>query len=905
MRVKHHTPVEGRIATQSSVSIARQIDYQEDAEPRHIIATAPAGFGKTSLLRDFRDRALETGVKAAWLTVFREHEDTATFISGVVDALVGLQCSFTLAFHKDAVPGHASGLREFCREICSRLAGLPHRVALFLDDYHKVHSNEAIGVFMEELTHSAPANFQIVLASRSSPNFSTLRLRLDNRLRQLSARELQFRYEEAEQFYRQVHGLVLSPAQIAKIISRTEGWAAGLQLIALALKRSPRADDVIDALSGNFHEITEYLTQYVIDGLDEDLVRFLVDTSVLDRLHPNLCAAVTQDPTAGARLLQMQESNLFLRPLDESHAWFAYHELFRDYLKTRLDAADPARIPVLHQRASSWYAEHLMPDRAIQHALYAGDHNNAAQLVEQFAQQRIEVGGMADVDRWINMIPAELVRQHPRFQVFKCWALCHIGKYHEASEILRALEDSVAHPIGIDAEHTRELKYEWAVLKAVNSLAGDNVPAALESLPQDPAEPSKHMRRLSAMKANVEGACNIFLSRFEDAERALARAYALHTSSGSLNGIVYSLCYLGYVRFLSGSLSEAHAKFDQAEREARALSGKDSFCYALPRALRGIIHDERDEVDAAESLIAAHLTPIEEGAYIGFRRILFLRLARIYMDRGQVTLADEVLHRLLRSCDENYIARTQLLIAIEWARFAMRSGDVAESHRLLQQIEATPNPATFESWQSDLCDTLVARAHCALLAGDAATALKWVNSLKPLAESARRISNLQELLLLEARAAFSLGQSEVAAAALLRAFDIARKTGRIRACADWRDSLVVLATTLGFARKIPEGASTSLLLELMDKGSTHLGKQTPPPPAVNRSASAVGEALSARELVVLQLVARGMQNKQVAAELSISEHTVRWHVRNVLEKLYVTNRTAAVNAARELGLLAQ
>ena len=156
---------------------------------------------------------------------------------------------------------------------------------------------------------------------------------------------------------------------------------AGFQLIALALKRSPRSDDVIDALSGDFHEITEYLARYVIDGLPKELIDFLLETSVLDRLSAPLCAAVTQNAAAGALLAQAQALNLFVRPLDETHTWFGYHELFRDFLKTQLTLRDAARQRELHRLASKWYAEQRLPDGAIEHALWAGDHDGAAQLV--------------------------------------------------------------------------------------------------------------------------------------------------------------------------------------------------------------------------------------------------------------------------------------------------------------------------------------------------------------------------------------------------------------------------------------------------------------------------------------------------------------------------------------------
>jgi ATP/maltotriose-dependent transcriptional regulator MalT len=887
-------------SSRETCTVPRQVAFQSGPFRQHILATAPAGFGKTTLLRDFHRQAIGAGVRVAWMTVLREHEDTATFIADIIRALQSLSCDLDPTFHKDTVPGHATGIREISRGICAHLSRSPDPLALFVDDYHSVGSNEAIGVFTEELLQSAPASFQVVLASRSAPNFSTIRLRMDNRLRQLSTRDLQFRQSEAEDFYRRIHGLVLSQKQLAQIVSRTEGWAAGLQLVALALKRNVLPDDVINSLSGDFREITEYLSRYVIEGLDSQMLRFMTDISVLDRLHPQLCGAVSQIPSAAALLTQMEEHGFFVRPLDESHTWFAYHELFRDFLRSRLKAEDGNRLHTLHRRASDWYAESHLPDRALEHALLAQDTDRAAQLIEHFGQERIDVGAMADVERWVNMIPPEVADRHPRLRVFKGWALCHIGKYHEAADILRELDQSRA-ASDVDPIRARELRYELAVLKVVNALAGDDVKAALEGLPADPPEPSKHMRRLSAMKANAEGACHIYMSRFDEAEQHLGRAYALHVQAGSLNGVMYSLCYLGYVRFLSGSLTEAQGKFEQAEQRALARSGKDSFSCALPCALRGLIADERDDPHLAESLITSRLTPVEEGAYIGFRRALFLRLARILMDRRQLSAADEILHRLLRSCDEVYIERTQLFINLEWARHSMRSGDHTEALRHLRRLPAPADLSTLQTWISDWCEPAVARAQFCLEEGEPARALEMLQPLKNLAQLSRRVSELQALLVLEARAAFSLGRQPLAASSLQQAVEIARKTGRQRVIADSRDIVLDLAGRLRIAHELERKPDE--IMPGSNPGAANTAREIKLAPRACHPASSFGEALSAREAVVLQLVARGMRNKQVAAELNISEHTVRWHLRNVLEKLRVTNRTAAVSAARAMGLL--
>jgi two-component system, NarL family, response regulator len=111
-------------------------------------------------------------------------------------------------------------------------------------------------------------------------------------------------------------------------------------------------------------------------------------------------------------------------------------------------------------------------------------------------------------------------------------------------------------------------------------------------------------------------------------------------------------------------------------------------------------------------------------------------------------------------------------------------------------------------------------------------------------------------------------------------------------------------------RALKAGASTYLLKDsLFDELATcirrvHAGEQPRSPEIEQRLAERAGhKTLSPRETEVVQLIARGLRNKEIAAALAISEETVQVHLRNLFSKLNVNDRTAVLGVALQRGLI--
>jgi hypothetical protein len=285
-----------------------------------------------------------------------------------------------------------------------------------LDDYHLIEGapiHHTLGVLLER----GPPQLRLVLASRADPPLPLARLRARGQLAELRERDLRFTPQETTALLEEAMGLDLPAASLAALAARTEGWVAGLQLAALSLQGHTDPAGFVASFSGSHQYVLDYLTEEVLARRSEDLVGFLLETSVLERLSGELCDAVTGRSDSQHVLGQIERANLFLVPLDEVRGWWRYHQLFADLLRARLHQQQPDRVPELHRAAAAWCQQHGLADEAVRHAVAAGDPDWAARLIEQHVEALYRRSEAATMQRWYAALPAELVRSRPRLHL--------------------------------------------------------------------------------------------------------------------------------------------------------------------------------------------------------------------------------------------------------------------------------------------------------------------------------------------------------------------------------------------------------------------------------------------------------------------------------------------------------
>src|SRR5215468_7825044 len=411
------------------------------------VVCTPAGFGKTTLLGDWARRSRRT---VAWLSLDSADNDPARFWRYV-----------------------AAALEAVATAVINQLAVVPDAgaVVLVLDDYHLIEAptvHDSVVFLVERL----PPGLRLVLAARTDPPLPLARLRARGQLAELRATDLRFTLEETAAFLREATGLDLPTASVAALQERTEGWAAGVQLAALSVQGHPDPAGFVATFAGSNRYVLDYLTEEVLARQPEEAVRFMLETSVLDRLCGPLCDAVTGRGGSQARLEALERANLFVVPLDEVRRWWRYHHLFASLLRNRLADEQPARVPELHRAAATWHEEHGFADEAVRHALAAGEADWAARLVERNVEGLLRRSEGATLRRWLSALPAASVRARPRLCLAQTITAVVGGRLDGVEPLLADAERAFA--------ATGDEPHEPSIGRAMSVLA--NVPASIAFL---------------------------------------------------------------------------------------------------------------------------------------------------------------------------------------------------------------------------------------------------------------------------------------------------------------------------------------------------------------------------------------------------------------------------------------
>jgi LuxR family transcriptional regulator, maltose regulon positive regulatory protein len=386
---------------------------------RLTLVDAPLGYGKTTLVADWWRRTRCEHQRIAWLTLEDAENDPALFWRYAVGALqaaglpVGTAAEATLG-----VPG--TDLRLAVGSLINDLASQPSRTVLVLDDYHVIRERRCHGLLALFLDR-APPNVSVVIATRSDPPLPLGSIRGAGQLAELRERDLRLTVGEAAEFVRVCGGLDLTNDEVTLLMARTEGWAAALRLAVVWLRGEADRAGAIQEFAGDNRHLADYLTEHVLAGLDPALERFLLRTSILGRICAPLCEAVTGDARAAELLARAERANLLLVRLDGRRQWYRYHHLFAGLLQTELERREPELVSTLHQRACAWHRRYGTVVSAVHHAMRAGDHAAAAEVITGCWITMVRTGHSATVRGWLERLPADTLRAAPE--------LCYVGAF--------------------------------------------------------------------------------------------------------------------------------------------------------------------------------------------------------------------------------------------------------------------------------------------------------------------------------------------------------------------------------------------------------------------------------------------------------------------------------------------
>jgi LuxR family transcriptional regulator, maltose regulon positive regulatory protein len=876
-----------------------------------ILVCAPAGFGKTSVLAEW---ARCRPQPVAWLSLDLGDSDPARFWRYVAAALDRLRPGIASRVAALLSGPQQPPLEAVLTAVVNELTGVGEETVLVLDDYHLVE-DPAVHGSLAMLLERLPPQLRLVLASRADPSLPLARLRASGQLSELRERDLRFTATETAALLREATGLDLPAGTVAALEARTEGWVAGLQLAALSLRGHADPAGFVATFSGSHRFVLDYLTEEILARQPEELVRFLLETSVLERLSGPLCDAVCGRGDSQRLLEQVERANLFLVPLDEERRWWRYHHLFADLLRARLQQADPARVTALHRAATAWCEKHGLADDAVRHALAAGQVTSAARIVEQHADELLLRSERATLQRWLDRLPAELAGARPRLLLARARLALHGGDLEAVEGPLDAAERAFA----VAAAEAEE-PYEPSVGRAASLLA--NIPAiiALErawlaELRGDPEATTAFAERAQAELGEGEwmlesvirweqGVAGWLRGELVEAERAFVASADRWSAAGEAALAAWACQYLGQLQRDQGRLDAALGTYRRALEVVATAGRPDPPSAGIAQVGMAEVAYQRSELDAALRHLTEGIALCRQLTYTQPLATGLATLAWIRQAAGDAAGALEAIEEAARVAPSPGVASLLNPVPALRARLALAHGDRAAAARWTDErgLSADDQP----SYPREPEYLVLARV---LLAQQAPQrALGLLERLHALAAAQARAGSVIEVLALQALALAAAGDHERALAALAEALRLAAPEGYLRVFLDEGAPMAALlgrlATNPAKARAV---TATPLARAHLDRLIQAFARHGLPVLARPRPGGAMApglvEPLSARELEVLGLLADGRSNQGIASELVISLDTVKRHVSHVLDKLGAANRTQAVGRARDLGLL--
>ncbi len=877
------------------------------AGPLTLVA-APAGFGKTTLLSD---AVRLSQISVAWLTLEADDADPIRFarylLAAIQRVIPQLGMTATSLLDSPQPPALETVISLLINDLAAHVAD----VVLVLDDYHVLES-PVIDSALRFLLDHLPPTLHLVIGTREDPPLPLTRLRARGQLTELRAADLRFSVTEARTFLHSVMGTELTPEQATALAERTEGWAAGLQLAALALHEHEDAALFVADLRATHRYILDYLVDEVLQHQPADVQMFLLTTSIVDRLCVPLCDTLLESATSSAdavtpvssrqMLQQLERANLFLIPLDAERRWYRYHTLFADVLRSRLQALHPDLVPLLHRRAASWFTTQAADDllfstTAIRHALAASDYDLVARVIEQYGGALLGQGAHQQLGEWLAELPETFIRRRPQLCIAQSWLRNLAGqpalaeaRLHDAEQALTARGNAappelVAHVRG----HAATIRAYAAQQRGELAEAMLSGQTALEWLPPaDATCTSAHLIvGVSAMDSN----------HLLVAQEHLEQAIALGQASGNHHAALAATGLLGELFIIQGRLQAAAAHYRQAIAEQQGAGGQ-------PRPIAGDLYvglgrllHEWNELDAAADHLAQGRTLSEQVANWWTTRRASLALAWTRHAQGDVEAADALLDQIDVEAGnrQDVVARDE--VQALRARLHLAQGNLPAVAAWLEQA-MQPHNAPMDEVRATVTPML-ARGFIAL--NQPVQALALLAPHITAAEAAGRQSNLLVLLILRALAEQAHGAAVNATTTLTRALTIAAPAGYVRSFVDEGAGMKELLTlTLrGSPASAPLRPSIQRLLDAfphdigIDRGAASRSPATP----------ALPEPLTPRELELLQFIAAGRSNQEIADRLVITVGTVKWYLNHLYAKLDVRGRMQAVARARELGVI--
>lgn len=865
------------------------------------LVSAPAGFGKTSLVAAWRK---ETDTPLAWFSLDEEDNEPARFLDYLIGALQMVDEDLGDESAELLKKSSSAPLKVVLTSLLNEINAYDKEFVLAFDDYHVITDHgihDALSFLIERLAPHAHA----LIATRSDPPFPLGRLRARGDLKELRATDLRFDATEAAAFLNDVMSLDLTPHDIDALEERTEGWIAGLQLSALTLQGRANRSEIVKEFAGDNRFVLDYLMEEVLNCQTEQVQDFLLRTSVLTRLNGSLCDALTDDQSGHEMLEQLDRANLFLIRLDNRGEWFRYHHLFADLLRLKLKQKQSGSIHELQKKASDWCEKNSLSEEAVIYALASRDWDRALDLIEPIAFQVISLGGFERLKHWLEAIPESALQARPTVFPLYIPTLLYKEEFEKVEKYVQLIE-------AVESEVVRKRlgSLIWTS-RAFIALAMHDLKTSDEYSRRsfEFLTPDDVTQRAVAMQTTVRVAS--LRGDTKECLRAVQAALPAYRQAKHLIFQVWGQTYVGIVHGMQGHLRESAEDLRNAIRFSREhlQSRPETLLYSF--TCLADVYREWNDLENAKANLNDALTLIRQTgreSYVGFIRENLQNLALILDLCNDSSQADALIEQGLRRVRGygNEITAKQLE-ALKAFLVLRRGGDAVQVSRWAETSGLSVDDEA--QYLKEFEHNVLAR--WLIVSGKAKLALPLLARLVAAAEAGSRGRTVIELMIVQALAYQALSNEAEAMSSLEKALELAHAEGYVRTFIDEGEPLSkLLLELLKQNGKRWESEKPELLQYVVKlkevfgpSGPVPTAKAAPTPGAEPLPWWYVEDPLSERELEVLQHVGRGLSNQEIADKLFLSAGTVKRHMSNIYQKLDVHSRTQALERARTLQIL--
>jgi LuxR family transcriptional regulator, maltose regulon positive regulatory protein len=876
-------------------------------ECRLAIVVAPAGYGKTILLREWTGLAENLDWSVAWLSL-DEQDNGIQFWSYFIGALQTLDSTLRFDWHlEDSTTPNSIDFHQI-KILLNQIAQIPFSFSLILDDYQEIQA-EDIHRGLAYVIDYMPKNMHLVIVSRTLPPIQLARLRAQSELIEILAADLAFTPYETGIFLNQVMEIQADEEDISALIEATEGWIAGLQMAVLSLKNGREIKNIIADFTGNYRHIMDYLTEEVVSQQSEEIRSFMIKSSLLSRMTASVCDEVLGIRDSYEKLLLLEQNNLFIIPLDEERLWYRYHPLMVDYLKSAIERSDPDEISQMHRRACIWWKKNGYPEQAIPHAMANQDYETVADIAEEYLSRTLLRPVLILIIHSVDHLPAEIYQKRPRLAMLILLAHVALGQKKELERSLKEFE-------GIVNQAANNENHEQGVMS--------------------------NQGLVLCMRAVTTCILGDYEQGIDIARQA---QLALKPEEFFVAGMLAH--FVSYAYFAYGRLDEAAAMLNQGIKISLAYEMDPENLSSMAALAR--VYRSRGWLHEAEKVYLEALRYANRKA-VGIKAISFIQagLSDVYWEWNQLDQADLLIHsaQVYHSRSEagflewnycpdyslifarNYLAHGNCEMSIKYVEAAnsliSRYYKIPYLAAQIKDIEVRTwihcgNLSRLASWIVEMnARRLIVGEHLSLIEkialaranlalGRSRDSLEILQLMNQREQSIPLLEYQIDLYLIKALAMSQLSETAGAREAVLHALKLAEPGGYVMVFIGYGLPMKLLLEEV--LENLQKRASDSksgvsitryikmLLLQfgMFREGKTIRPETVVPPLPV--------ESLSNREQEVLKFIVYGLSPKEISERLVISVHTTRTHIKKIYQKLDVHNREEVTEKAILLGLL--